>query len=305
MILRERQLPGALPASRMCKVLGLSRPSLYRTERPSPEELAVRDAIQRICAQFSDAGYRYVTKALRRRGLRVNSKRVRRLMHEDHLVGNRRGKRKGPRYVAHGLPIYPNLAKGFRPTGINQLWIADLTYVRLRWMWIFVAVILDAFSRRCIGWALGRHLDTVLPLSALRMALAQRRPAAGLIHHSDRGVQYASHEYVQLLRERGMVVSMSRAGNPYDNAICERFMRTLKQEEIYARDYEDLADAQHRIVHFIDAIYNRKRLHSAIGYNTLVEFEERSGTLSTLPTESTAATMTTDSSLSSLTDCLT
>jgi putative transposase len=304
MILREAQQPGALPKTRMCAVLGLSRPSLYRTQRPSPEELAVRDAIQRICAQYTDAGYRYVTKALRRRGLRVNSKRVRRLMHDDHLVRNRRGKRKGPRYVAHGLPTYPNLAKGVKPTRINQLWIADLTYVRLRWMWIFVAVILDAFSRRCIGWALGRHLDTVLPLTALRMALARRRPAAGLIHHSDRGVQYASREYVQLLRERGVVVSMSRAGNPYDNAICERFMRTLKQEEIYARDYDDLADAQRRIVHFIDAIYNRKRLHSAIGYVTPVEFEQQQ-TLSTISTESTAATTTTNSSQSSLTDCLT
>jgi len=226
-------------------------------------------------------------------------------MHEDHLVPERRRRRKGPRYVAHGVPTYANIAKSYQPTAVNQLWIADLTYVRVRWTWLFVAVILDAFSRRCIGWALSRHLDTVLPLSALQMALARRWPAAGLIHHSDRGVQYASREYVMLLREHGIQVSMSRPGNPHDNAKCERFMRTLKHEEIYLREYENLADAQRRIVHFVDAIYNRKRLHSAIGYQTPVEFEERSQALSTQSTESTAATTTTVSSHSSLTNCLT
>lgn len=160
------------------------------------------------------------------------------------------------------------------PSGVDQLWVADLTYVRLHWGFVYLAVVMDACSRRCIGWALGEHLDAELPLTALRMALRRRRPTPGLIHHSDRGVQYASHEYVALLHEHDVRISMSRAGNPYDNGACERFIKTLKHHEIYLREYEDIDDARRRIGHFIDDIYNHKRLHSALGYLPPAEFEE-------------------------------
>ena len=173
----------------------------------------------------------------------------------------------------HSLPVYPNLARGLVLSNINQLWVADITYIRLRREFVYLAVVLDAYSRRCIGWALSRHIDTELALAALRMALANRTVQPGLVHHSDRGVQYASADYVALLQEHKIQISMSRTGNPYDNAKAERFMRTLKYEEIYLNDYETLAEVLASVQHFIEQVYNRKRLHSAIGYRPPAEFE--------------------------------
>jgi len=262
-----------LPVRRMAQALAVGRSTVYRLPRhPRAADLALRDAIQRIAADWPNYGYRGITKELQRRRWCVNHKKVLRLMRGDNLLCLRKRAR-GPQYRPHGLATYPNLAAALTPERINQLWVADLTYVRLRWAWIFVAVIMDAFSRRCIGWALETHLGAELTLSALRMALARRRPPAGLMHHSDQGVQYAAHEYVALLREHGIEVSMSRAGKPNDNAACERFIRTLKYDEIYLRDYDDVADARRSIGRFLDEIYNHKRLHSALGWVPPAEFE--------------------------------
>jgi transposase InsO family protein len=174
----------------------------------------------------------------------------------------------------HDLPIYPNLARELEVSDINQLWVSDITYVRLGREWIYLAVILDAYSRRVIGWALSRNIDTKLTLAALRMALASRQVAPGLVHHSDRGVQYAATAYVAELQAYQITISMSRKGNPYDNAQCERFMRTLKYEEVYLSEYETLAEAESSLSHFLEAVYNQKRLHSALGYVPPVEFEQ-------------------------------
>ncbi len=174
----------------------------------------------------------------------------------------------------HSQPLYPNFAREMVVTSINQLWVADITYIRLAREFIYLAVILDAFSRRVIGWALERHLDAELTLAALRMALTVRAVQPGLVHHSDRGVQYASSDYTELLVEYGIQISMSRRANPYDNAQCERFIRTLKYEEVYLSDYDTLAEARISITHFLEEVYNRKRLHSSLGYVPPVEFEQ-------------------------------
>ena len=254
-------------------MLGIGRTAIYRPLRaPSQDEMQLRDAIQRIALAFTDYGYRMVTPELRRQGWRVGARRVRRMMHEDNLLCHRRRK-SWIRYPRHGLPRHANLAAAFVPSGINQLWVADLTYIRLRLGFVYLAVILDAFSRRAIGWALGMTLEAELTLVALRMALAHRQPHPGLIHHSDGGVQYAAREYVELLRAHGIRPSMSRPGTPTDNATCERFIRTLKQGEVYLRDYDDFSDAQRSIERFIGVVYNHKRLHSALGYLPPAEFE--------------------------------
>jgi len=272
----------------MVRALGVGRAGIYRLARPRrADEPVVRRAILQIAGQFTEYGYRPVTKELHRRSLRVNSKRVRRIMREEHLQGSNKRPKGGPKYLRHALPIYPNRAAGVQLSAIDQLWVADLTYVRLARYWIVVAVILDAFSRRCIGWALEAHLGVELTLGALRMALARRRPAPGLIHHSDQGVQYAAHEYVAVLRDHRIEISMSRAGKPNDNAACERFIRTLKHEEIYLRDYADIEDARRCIGRFLDDIYNYKRLHSALGWMPPAEFEAKhlEGSLIASPTK--------------------
>jgi transposase InsO family protein len=265
-----------LSVTRMAAALNLSRPSVYRVPGPPrSDEAAVRSAILQIAAEFTRYGYRPVARELRRRHWIVNEKRVRRIMRDEHLKGSNKRFAGGPKYVRHHLPIYPNRAAESPVTDLNQLWVSDLTYVRLRSYWIFVAVILDAFSRRCIGWALETHLGVELTLGALQMALARRRPGPGLIHHSDQGVQYAALEYVALLREHGIAISMSRAGKPNDNAACERFIRTLKQDEVDLRDYQGVEDARRFIGRFLDDVYNHKRLHSAIGWLPPAEFEEQ------------------------------
>jgi transposase InsO family protein len=263
-----------LPIGRLCKLAGISRAAFYRFEQPNTErDMAIRIAMHDVAIEFPWYGYRPMTRALRRAlGIGLNEKRVRRLMKEDGLVGARKTLKRwfSPR---HGFARYPNLAGEFTPTGIDQLWVADLTYVRLRSTFVFVAVVLDAFSRRCIGWSLMTHLRAELVIDALEMALRRRRPKPGLIHHSDQGVQYACDAYVALLRAHQLVPSMSRPGTPYDNAICERFMKTLKYEEVYVKEYDSVSDARRSIGHFIELIYNRKRLHSALGYVPPAEFE--------------------------------
>ena len=266
--------------SAMCAMSGANRAGYYRWRKPwagEPVEMDLRDQIQRVALEFPSYGYRRITPELKRRGCTLNHKRVLRLMRQDNLLCVRHKRFVMTTDSRHNLRVYPNLARDFRSAAINQLWVADITYIRLRVEFVYLAVILDAYSRRVIGWALGRTLEAELALSALRMALEQRRPAAGLIHHSDRGVQYASGEYTGLLREHGVVISMSRRGNPYDNAYSESFIKTLKYEEVYRCDYRDLEDLYASIAEFIEDVYNRKRLHSALGYLPPAEFEQKAG----------------------------
>ena len=260
----------------MCTLAGVSRAGFYRfpPRPPGPDpDLALRDALQRIALEFPSYGWPRMTAELKRRGWAVNHKRVYRLMREDNLLCLRQRKFVVTTDSDHGLPVYPNLAGDLVLTGLDQLWVADLTYIRLELEFVYLAVILDAFSRRQIGWALDRTLEAALTLEALRMALARRRPAPGLVHHSDRGVQYASRDYTQLLHHHGIRISMSRKANPWDNAACESFLKTLKYEEVYRTEYRDLADARASLGVFLEKVYNQKRLHSALGYLPPAEFE--------------------------------
>jgi putative transposase len=261
----------------MCALAKVSRAGFYRGRHDAcafGRDLELRDAMQRIALEFPSYGWPRMTQELRRRGWAANHKRVYRLMREDNLVCLRRRKFVVTTNSAHDLPVYPNLAREITLTGLDQLWVADITYIRLLVEFVYLAVILDAFSRREIGWALGRTLEDELTLEALRMALNRRRPVSGLVHHSDRGVQYASRDYTDLLQEHNIQISMSRKGNPYDNAVAESFMKTLKYEEVYREDYRDLAEAQASIGRFLEQVYNEKRLHSALGYRPPAEFEQ-------------------------------
>jgi transposase InsO family protein len=214
-----------------------------------------------------------VTVAVNQGGWKINHKRVLRYMREDNLLALRHKAFVSTTDSGHELEVFLNLAWRMEVTAIDQLWVADITYIRLRGEFVYLAVILDAFSRSVVGWALERRLQTGIALSALDMAIARRKPQRGLVHHSDRGVQYASQEYTERLKQHGMPPSMSRAGNPYDNAMCESFMKTLKQEEIYCNRYRDLEELSAHMEEFIEQYYNRERLHSALGYTTPAQFE--------------------------------
>jgi transposase InsO family protein len=229
--------------------------------------------MQKVALESPAYGYRRITSELQQRGFEVNHKRVLRVMREDNLLCVRRRAFVVTTDSRHNLPVYPNLARAIKPMAINQLWVADITYIRLRTEFVYLAVVLDAFSRRVIGWALGRSLEAELAVTALRMALIERQPSPGLVHHSDRGVQYASADYTEMLKQHHATISMSRKGNPYDNAACESFMKTLKYEEVYRNEYRDFNDAHSSIGEFLERVYNQKRLHSALGYVPPAEFE--------------------------------
>jgi putative transposase len=231
--------------------------------------------IERIVTEHPRYGYRRVTRQLRREGTRINHKVVIKLMRENGLLCKRRRKWVQTTDSNHPYPIYPNLTKGLVATKLNELWVADITYIRILRGFVYLAVILDACSRKAIGYDVSTTIDRMLTLNALRMAIEIRTPPPGCIHHSDRGVQYAAHEYVDELKARGFRISMSGKGNPYDNAMAESFMKTLKYDEVYLSEYETFEDVVKNVVPFIEDVYNAKRLHSAIGYVPPVEFEER------------------------------
>jgi len=272
-------LQGSLSIERMCELVRVSRASFYRSfreERPVEEEMEVRSAIQQVAVEHRRRyGYRRISAELRRRGMRVNHKRVMRIMAEDNLLAVRTRAFVVTTNSHHEFEVHLNLAGRMKLTGIDQLWVADITYIRLKREFVYLAVVLDAFSRRVVGWQLEKTLAVRLPLAALQQALVERKPGPGLVHHSDRGLQYASSEYVNVLRQHQMILSMSRPANPYDNASCESFMKTLKREEIYANRYEDLGHMRVNIEEFIEQYYNRQRLHSALGYRSPEEFEQQ------------------------------
>jgi len=259
----------------MCETAKVSRAGYYRLGRQKQVEgeIELKDQIQKIALGMPAYGYRRVCAELRRRGKVANHKRVLRIMKEDNLLCLRRRSFVRTTDSKHGFSVYPNLARDLVLSGINQLWVADITYIRLLCEFVYLAVILDAFSRRVIGWELGHTLEAILTVGALRKALKSRRVESGLVHHSDRGVQYASFEYTNLLAERGIQISMSRRGNPYDNAKAESFMKTLKYEEVYRSEYRDAREAKSEIGRFLEKVYNQKRLHSALSYLPPAEFE--------------------------------
>lgn len=262
----------------LCKLAGVSRASYYRrfeARAPREADVELTSQIQRLSLRHKFYGYRRITAELRRSGMVINAKRVQRLMREDNLIAMRRKPFAPPTADSrHGFLIVPNLLRGLVPSAPDQIWVADITYIRLREAFAYLAVILDGFSRKVVGWALAPHLDTSLAVEALDQALADRKPKpASLIHHSDRGVQYASTDYRQRLAGHDITVSMSRPGNPYDNAKAESFMKTLKAEEVDGRSFKSIEDARRSIAVFIDTIYNTERLHSALGYRPPLEFE--------------------------------
>jgi len=283
MITQAHERYPQLSVQRLCDLFGVSR-SWYYEHLCDPdqdeEEMALRDEIERIILQFPGYGYRRVTRALQRAGQMVNHKRVLRIMRQESLLCHLK-----KRFVVkttdsrHHFPVYPNALAGTVLMTLDQAWVADITYIRLRSAFVYLACILDAFSRRCVGWHLSREMTTSLTLAALRQAIWERQPQPGLIHHSDRGVQYASHDYVEQLKQIGAVISMSDVDNPYDNAKAESFFKTLKQEEVYLKEYQSFADAQANLTIFIEQVYNVKRLHSSLGYLPPVEFEAMSASL--------------------------
>ena len=282
-----QETQGDFSIQHLCGLGGVSRAGFYRhgeVHVPERTEADLRDKIQKIALENRFYGYRRVCQDLWRiHGLKINHKHVRRLMREDNLLCLR--VKPFVPYTTnsrHEFPIVPNLVRGLVPTGIDQIWVADITYIRLATQFIYLAVILDAHSRKVIGWALADHLEASLAVEALDMALTARRPAPGLIHHSDRGVQYACNEYGERLEAHGARISMSRAGNPYDNAKAERFMRTLKEEEVNAKTWVTIEEARADIGAFIENVYNRGRLHSALGYKPPVEFEADLARLATV-----------------------
>jgi putative transposase len=261
----------------LCDLLEVSRSWYYEHSDqvdPDSQDIALRDEIERIILEFSGYGYRRVTRELSRRGWHVNHKRVLRIMREESLLCHLK-----KRFVItttnsrHGFPVYPNVLAEATLSAPDQAWVADFTYIRLRSAFVYLACILDAFSRRCVGWHLSRDMNTQMTSCALHQAIVERHPQPGLIHHSDRGVQYASREYIAQLQEIGAQVSMSAVGNPYDNAKAESFFKTLKQEEVYLQEYHSFADAEQNLTVFIEKVYNEKRLHSSLGYLPPAEFE--------------------------------
>lgn len=268
----------ALPLQRICQLLGLSRSWLYagldsclQDQVREEERVRLRDAVEDVCADFPGYGYRRVTHHLAREGWQVNHKRILRVMREESLLCHLKRRWVPTTDSEHGLRVYPNLLLDLEVDALDQVWMADITYIRLRQRFLYLAVILDCLSRRVVGWELSRRIDARLACAALQMALETRRPE---IHHSDRGVQYACRGYVDMLEAAGVEISMSRKGRPTDNARAESFFKTLKQEEVYLNDYEDETDARASIGRFLEDVYNTRRLHSALDYRPPAEFEQ-------------------------------
>lgn len=269
-----------IPVKAACKAAGVNRSCYYeylKCPEKSPGDLPILEKIEGIVLEFPAYGYRRVTKELHRRGNQVNHKRVLRVMRENNILCKKKRFRVITTDSNHNLPVYSNLTKDLQVTRLNQLWVSDITYILLPGGHVYLAAILEIFSRKCIGWDLGRHIDTVLVMNALEMAITTRKHFGfdELIHHSDQGVQYASHEYVNRLRQSGIKISMSRKGNPYDNAFAESFIKTLKAEEVYIKEYKTFDEAYGNIKEFIEIVYNKKRLHSSIGYVPPDEFEAK------------------------------
>ena len=278
---------GALSIERMCQAAAVSRAGFYRgweEKEPDAAAMALRDAVQRASLENPRYGAAKVAVVLRTEGWAVSVSRVQRLRREDNLLAVRRRK-----FVVlttdadHEFLVYPNLARHMVLSGVNQLWVADITYIRLASQFVYLAVVLDAFSRRALGWAVAPTLRATLPLAALERAMQTRPPAPGLVHHSDRGVQYACGDYIGRLEQHGILSSMSRPARPWENARCERFMRTLKEEEINCRQYRTLAELETNLEDFIENFYNRARLHAALDYVSPVQFEIQQGPLAAAP----------------------
>lgn len=266
-----------LSVAHMCMLAGFGRAGYYRSLDPAPapsqEDLKLRAAMHQVALDWPAYGSRRMAKELRRQGCKINRKRLQRLMREDNLLCVAKRKFVVTTDSGHPLPVYPNLPPTMQVTGLNQLWIADITYIRPEEEFVYVAVILDAYSRRVIGWNLDDTMAESLTLGALQMALNGREVTPGLVHHSDRGVQYAASAYTQRLKDNGITISMSRKGNPWDNAACESFMKTLKHEEVHRTEYRNLTDARARVGKFLESIYNDRRLHSSLAYRSPSEFE--------------------------------
>ena len=282
---------GRLTIERMCQLAEVSRAGFYRFLRwvaPVDEDLELRSLIQQMVLKYKRRyGYRRVRQELVDRGIIVSHRRVLRIMREDNLLAVQPRAFVSTTDSRHDFEVSLNLARRMKVTGLNQLWVADLTYIRLQRQFVFLAVLLDAFSRKVIGWALGARMNAELCLKALRQALAERQPLPGLVHHSDRGIQYASQDYVALLQQHHILSSMSRTGNPWDNAMCESFIKTLKHEEIRGQKFADLDDLYQHLQDFIVEFYNPLRLHSALGYRSPEEFERQHA--ATTPSVSCAA----------------
>ena len=281
MIAEVRAAFPQLSVRRLCALLGTGRTWYYT--RPTAAAVAIRDtalrdAIERVVLDFPGYGYRRATKALQREGWDVNHKRVLRVMRKEALLCHLKRRFVVTTDAAHGCRTYPNLLAGLPITRLDQVWVADITYIRLPTAFVYRACVLDAYARRCVGWQRARQIDTRLTRAALDHALDTRQPVPGLIHHSDRGVPYASADYVARLEDTGCRISMSAKGNPYDNARAERFFKTLKREEVYLQHYQTFAEAERNLARFIDDVYNRKRLHSSLGYRPPAEFEAHAAT---------------------------
>jgi putative transposase len=267
-----------LTAKRMVELGGVSRASFYRfdeeTTKRVDRDMDLRDAIQRIALKWPSYGRPRITAELKPQGWKAGPNRVRRIMREDNLLCVRKRKFLVATDSNHDRQVYPNLKSEMELSGINQLWVADITYIRLEAEFVYLAVVIDAFSRRVIGWALDRTLEDDLPIEALRIAFDRRQPAFGLVHHSDRGSQYASCDYTDLLKAHGCQISMSHKASPWENGGCESWMKTLKYEEVFRQEYRDLAEARNCLERFIEKVYNQQRLHSALDYRPPAEFEQ-------------------------------